>query len=527
VRPEPKTFSALASLALLCGLWLAFLAVRLTAPPDLMDNDQERPAAYVLDCVRNGHWACQRDSSGEVMSKPPLSTWLAALTTLAAGGRASLIALYLPGALSVLAAAILLYFLGGAVFHGNAGFWAAFAYLVSMTSYKQLALARTDPVFTFTVFLTAFLAFQAWRRRAGWGWFWLGAAAATLTKGPLGILLALAGMAAALWERGLPRVLSDLSDLSDPSDPSDPSDSATALKHPRRGFTNVKFGHALGIPLFLLIVGLWFWAAWRQCGQEFLDKMIGRELIGHALRSPDTKFTWKTPFEPSLYFLSRFAPWSILACLGIWRAFRKPAKEDEERRAERFWTAYLLAGLLILSAASHKRPDLNLPLLPAAALLAGREISRWSRARSRRTLLWGTAGVAVAALAGFGLFSHALRARNPKVRQTVLARDFAKHLIAEGGEDFPFSHVDSPYALQFFLNTMRPEISYEEARGRLAANYQPDFIVVHDMKRFWKETGLTTGTLHVSARCPESGPAYLMVISNSSVRLQKPVIERR
>ena len=160
MRPEPKTFPAPASLAFLCVLWLAFLAVRLTAPSDLMDNDQERPAAYVLDCVRNGHWACQRDSSGEVMSKPPLSTWLAALTTLAAGGRASLIALYLPGALSVLAGAILLYFLGGAVFRGSAGFWAAFAYLVSMTSYKQLALARTDPVFTFAVFLPAFLAFR-------------------------------------------------------------------------------------------------------------------------------------------------------------------------------------------------------------------------------------------------------------------------------------------------------------------------------------------------------------------------------
>jgi 4-amino-4-deoxy-L-arabinose transferase-like glycosyltransferase len=509
-------------------LWLAFLAVRLTAPPDLMDNDQERPAAYVLDCVRNGHWACQRDASGEVMSKPPLSTWLAALTTLAAGGRASLIALYLPGALSVLAAAILLYFLGGAVFRGSAGFWAAFAYLVSMTSYKQLALARTDPVFAFTVFLTAFLAFQAWRRRAGWGWFWIGAAAATLTKGPLGILFALAGMAAALWERGCGGVLSDVSDVSDQSDGSDQSDrSDGAGRLDGAGAASVgagQLGHVLGVPLFLLIAGLWFWAAWRQCGQEFLDKMIGRELIGHALSSPDTKFTWKTPFGPSLYFLSRFAPWSILACLGIWRAFRKPAKEDEERRAERFWTTYLLAGLLILSAASHKRPDLNLPLLPAAALLVGREISRWSRARSRKTLILGTAGVAIAALAGFGLYSHVIRARDPKVRQTVLTRDFANHLRAQVGEDFPFAHVDSPYALQFFLNTMRPEISYQEAR-RLLTGSRPAFVVVWRMERFEKETGLSVTALHIVARCPETGEAYLTVLSNQP-RLERPSVSR-
>jgi hypothetical protein len=232
------------------------------------------------------------------------------------------------------------------------------------------------------------------------------------------------------------------------------------------------------------------------------------------------------PFEPSLYFLSRFAPWSLLACLGIWRAFRKPAKEDEERRGERFWTAYLLVGLIILSVASHKRPDLNLPLLPAAALLAGREISRWSRARSRGVLAWGTAGVAVAVLAGFGLYSHVFRAKDPKVRQTVLARDFANHLRAQVGEDFPFAHVDSPYALQFFLNTIRPETSYEEAR-RLLTGVPPAFVVVRRMDRFKKETGLTTATLHVSARCPGLGPAYLMVISNSSAHLQKPVIEYR
>jgi hypothetical protein len=181
-------------------------------------------------------------------------------------------------------------------------------------------------------------------------------------------------------------------------------------------------------------------------------------------------------------------------------------------------------GLIILSVASHKRPDLNLPLLPAAALLAGREISRWSRARTRRTLVLGMAGVAIAALAGFGLYSHVLRARDPKVRQTVLVRDFANHLRAEVGEDFPFLHVDSPYALQFFLNTMRPEISYEEAR-RLLTGVPPAFVVVRRMDRFEKETGLGAAALHIVARCPETGEAYLVVLSNQP-RLERPSVSR-
>src|SRR5713226_8175934 len=75
--------------------WLPFLIVsltaiilftlRLTAPPNLLDQDQERPASYVLDVVKNGNWLCQRDLNGEITSKPPLYTWLAALVAMARG----------------------------------------------------------------------------------------------------------------------------------------------------------------------------------------------------------------------------------------------------------------------------------------------------------------------------------------------------------------------------------------------------------------------------------------------------------
>src|ERR1043166_9253093 len=71
-------------------------ALRLSGPPDLLDHDQERPAAYVLDVIKNGNWIAQRDLSGDISSKPPLYAWLSALTSLACG-RVSLFSLYLPG----------------------------------------------------------------------------------------------------------------------------------------------------------------------------------------------------------------------------------------------------------------------------------------------------------------------------------------------------------------------------------------------------------------------------------------------
>src|SRR5712664_4641220 len=86
-------------LAALSILAAVIFAMRLVAPPNLLDQDQERPASYVLDVVKNGNWLCQRDLSGDITSKPPLYTWVCALLTLACG-RINILCIYLPGALA-------------------------------------------------------------------------------------------------------------------------------------------------------------------------------------------------------------------------------------------------------------------------------------------------------------------------------------------------------------------------------------------------------------------------------------------
>ena len=65
----------------------------------------------------------------------------------------------------------------------------------------QMATARWDGLFAFMVALTALAGFRAWTSGRGWTVFWLAAAAATLTKGPLGLLLAAFGFLAIPWER--------------------------------------------------------------------------------------------------------------------------------------------------------------------------------------------------------------------------------------------------------------------------------------------------------------------------------------
>jgi 4-amino-4-deoxy-L-arabinose transferase-like glycosyltransferase len=168
----------LAAITILAGL---LFALRLAAPPNLLDQDQERPGTYVLDVIKNGNWLCQHDLNGDITSKPPLYTWLSALVVLARG-RADEFALYLPGALSAWGTAWLIFAFGRNYFGTRASFFAALASLLCTAGLKEFGLARTDGVFAFTVTATALVGFRAWTRANGWTWFWVLAALATLAS---------------------------------------------------------------------------------------------------------------------------------------------------------------------------------------------------------------------------------------------------------------------------------------------------------------------------------------------------------
>src|SRR5947209_4761672 len=59
-------------------LAIAAVSIRLSGQPDLMDNEQQLQSSYVMDALQNHHWAIQKDDSGQIASKPPMYTWLAA-----------------------------------------------------------------------------------------------------------------------------------------------------------------------------------------------------------------------------------------------------------------------------------------------------------------------------------------------------------------------------------------------------------------------------------------------------------------
>jgi 4-amino-4-deoxy-L-arabinose transferase-like glycosyltransferase len=477
-RPFPDLIAG----ALLALVAIALFTVRLSLPSILDDRGFYLHGDWVLDAIQNGHWVVQRNHVGDVVSKPPLFIWLAALATLPVGG-ISLLTMLLPGAVATVATTAMIWRFGDKSFGKRAGLLGALAYLVSYVGASQIALARPDGVFAFTVAAAALAAFRAWTSGRGWTWFWLAAAVAILAKGPLGLYLAAAGLLAAGWERW------------------------SGHAAPIAG------SHRSGIVLFLLITGGWFAWAYLELGQAFIDRMIFRELLRHAITEAEGSGPGHPFYMQPVGFLWSLAPWSLFACVGFWRVWARPASNPDERRAERFLFCWFVAGLLLFTLVPHQHQRHLLPIMPAAALLAGRELARWVSSMSARALLGTCAIVAIVGLGVIALSYHLALDGSERAARAQGMRALAHSIRARVGVRFPLTHVDTPFALQFFLGSTAPLASVEQA-ARLLSGPDATFIAIRHLDALRSALAQTSTPFFVVARWPTTGEPDVSVISN-------------
>jgi 4-amino-4-deoxy-L-arabinose transferase-like glycosyltransferase len=418
-------------------VWLAVFAMRMLTPDDLTGRDQEIALAYILDVAYQGDWICPLDHHGDPASKPPLQTWLGALAVLALGN--TRFAVSLPSALATLGLALWIARQGILYFGNRAAGLAAISYLLCTLTMRHLPVVRTDPIFSLTVALAAGAAFRAWRRGTSWHPFWILATLATLTKGPLGLLLALGGLVAILWMR---------------------RDGEPWPRFPRWW---------TGAIYYVLVSGGWFLLAWWDKGQMFIDEVLWEELVGHVITNDKGQPLYWTFWHPTAYFLGRYVPWSLFSVPAFLRVFRQPAGGTEERAWERFCLCWFGVGMLVFSFVAHKRADLLAPIMAPAVLLTGREMARIARAWPARRFL---AAATVATLVMFGVFTAyngVYRARKDVMRDGVAARQFA-HAVRDGIDDVEV------YAVQFHLGTYRSYLHLDEAVAALAAD-EPAYLV--------------------------------------------------
>lgn len=430
------------------GLYL----LRLSGPPDLEGYAQNRSVGYIMDAAWAGNWVVQHDVENRITSKPPLHTWIAA--GLARIGGMNRLTLTLPSFVSVLALSLLVFIVGYRFFGLTAGGFSGLAAAMAPIVSKHVAIVRTDPLFALAVALVALAAWWAWNRRSGWTLFWLAAAVATLIKGPLGLVLGAAGLLAFFWERR--------------TDPTTPQPQGS---------------HRIGIGIYLALCLGWFLLALHASGYALIDKMIVQELFGQATGAHKHSFPGQNLAKPTIYLLGRFAPFSLFTFIGLWRVFLHPAARSVERRFERFLACWLVAGLVIFSLAAHHRADLLLPLWPAGALLAGREIARLRESFGNRLLASATVATCIV-LMGFAYWTyHVMDARRARtVHYTVEVRQAAKALCEAGVDPTTLTHVGTPVTLQFYLQTYNRWVDANEV-CTLLTHEQPLTIVTSTLEQ--------------------------------------------
>jgi 4-amino-4-deoxy-L-arabinose transferase-like glycosyltransferase len=351
--------------AIVTALWFANLETRRLTHPD-----EGRYAEIAREMAQSGDWVTPRLSAIKYFEKPPLQYWITAAAYRAFGVREGAARLWpaLAGLLAVVAIAGAGYALGGAslgVFGGLAlagMLWhAGLSQVVTLDSGLSCFLAMAFAALVVAQRADSTPVARAWRMRAAW----VALALATLSKGPVAVVLAAGSLVAysaitrdyALWRR----------------------------LHP-----------VSGLALYLAVTAPWFVAVARA-NDEFLRFFFVHE---HLTRFLTTEHRRSGPWH---YFLPQAlagsVPWLVVLAIGLRRAWRDGAPNAlgfSWQRLALVWAAFVP---LFFSASGSKLPSYILPMYPPLALVTAELLRRLDLRLLERLALAGAVLLGAAAAA--------------------------------------------------------------------------------------------------------------------------------
>lgn len=323
------------------------IAVMLTVPflglTDFYSKGEPREAVVAYTMVEHGNWILPINNGGDIPYKPPFFHWCIALFSLLQG-HVSEFTSRLPSALALVAMSV-----GGFVFFAkrkNANM-ALLATLLSLTAFEVHRAGincRVDMVNTAFMVGALFLMYRWWERgKHTMPWLAiLCMSGATLTKGPVGMLLPCAVMGvfmltqreslwSAVWRLGLTALLS------------------------------------LVLPL------CWYYAAYLQGGDEFL-RLVKEENIDRLLG----KMAYESHENPFWYnfltLITGWLPYTLLFVFSLfvlpWKRFSKSGFMQSVRRAEPMQVFVWLAFGLILFFYCIPKSKRSVYLLPCYPFMA-------------------------------------------------------------------------------------------------------------------------------------------------------------
>jgi len=364
-RAIPLSSAALVLLALALGLvWFAQLDIR-----HLVPSDEGRYAEMAREMFVTGDWITPRYNGYKYFEKPPLQTWLNALTFAWFGIGDWQARLYT--ALTGFAGILALGYTGWRVFNPASGVLAAAVmasapYWYLMGHYNTLDMGLS---FWMGMSLCALLLAQradaAPAARRGWMWAcWASMALAVLTKGLVGLILP--GAVLVLY---------------------------TLIARDWQIWKRLYL--VSGLIVFMAIVAPWFVLVQRD-NPEFFHFFFIVQQFERYLTPAQNRPGPPWYFVPVL--LVGFLPWLSVAVQSVRHGLRMPRQQNGFAPVTLMltWAAFIF---LFFSASHSKLVSYTLPVVPALALLLGAYLSTVTRAQWQRHL-YGYALFLVAAAFG-------------------------------------------------------------------------------------------------------------------------------
>ena len=323
------------------------IAVMLTVPflglTDFYSKGEPREAVVAYTMVEHGNWILPINNGGDIPYKPPFFHWCIALFSLLQG-HVSEFTSRLPSALALVAMSV-----GGFVFFAkrkNANM-ALLATLLSLTAFEVHRAGincRVDMVNTAFMVGALFLMYRWWERgKHSMPWLAiLCMSGATLTKGPVGMLLPCAVMGVFMLTQ-------------------------------RESLWSIVWRLGLTALLSLVLPLCWYYAAYMQGGDEFL-RLVKEENIDRLLG----KMAYESHENPFWYnfltLITGWLPYTLLFVFSLfvlpWKRFSKSGFMQSVRRAEPMQVFVWLAFGLILFFYCIPKSKRSVYLLPCYPFMA-------------------------------------------------------------------------------------------------------------------------------------------------------------
>ena len=323
------------------------IAVMLTVPflglTDFYSKGEPREAVVAYTMVEHGNWILPINNGGDIPYKPPFFHWCIALFSLLQG-HVSEFTSRLPSALALVAMSV-----GGFLFFAkrkNANM-ALLATLLSLTAFEVHRAGincRVDMVNTAFMVGALFLMYQWWERgKHTMPWLAiLCMSGATLTKGPVGMLLPCAVMGVFMLTQ-------------------------------RESLWSTVWRLGLTALLSLVLPLCWYYAAYLQGGDEFL-RLVKEENIDRLLG----KMAYESHENPFWYnfltLITGWLPYTLLFVFSLfvlpWKRFSKSGFMQSVRRAEPLQVFVWLAFGIILFFYCIPKSKRSVYLLPCYPFMA-------------------------------------------------------------------------------------------------------------------------------------------------------------